>query len=128
MSETVPLNLVLSGTSHKRHNWSISNPLLSSPPPSCALSLEVQDVDVHDNEFTLDFDMMTRRRRHELKEVLEHWAEEARTEQAQRDREEAEASAGREAAASAGSSPGGEWFVLAVLLVGGAPKVGVGRA
>ncbi|CAK9011838.1 Hypothetical protein SCF082_LOCUS11264 [Durusdinium trenchii] len=54
----------------------------------------VQDVDVHDNEFTLDFDMMTRRRRHELKEVLEHWAEEARTEQAQRDREEAEASAG----------------------------------
>ena len=54
-------------------------------------------------------------------------AEEARAEQA-RDREEAEASAGREAAASAGSSPGGEWFVLAVLLVGGAPKVGVGRA
>ncbi|CAK9015314.1 unnamed protein product [Durusdinium trenchii] len=64
----------------------------------------VQDVDVHDNEFTLDFDMMTRRRRHELKEVLEHWAEEARTEQAQRDREEAEASAGREAAASAGTA------------------------
>ena len=86
MSETVPLNLVLSGTSHKRHNWSISNPLLSSPPPSCALSLEVHDV--HCNEVTLDFDHMTWKRRRKLQYTLEFWAaQDARAEPAGRERQ-----------------------------------------